>query len=160
MLTMLLGGLWHGANWTFVVWGGIHGAGWRWNGSSAAAASHRISLPPAYYQGAPGCSGSSCFTWFVRRGSSSGRRASARRSTYLRRPATGAWRPEYAIAAKFLAVFTLPLFALDLILELRQEEYVFATTTRPFRLAAATAFATAVTLFAANEASAFIYFQF
>ena len=23
---MLLGGLWHGAGWTFVVWGGIHGA--------------------------------------------------------------------------------------------------------------------------------------
>jgi D-alanyl-lipoteichoic acid acyltransferase DltB (MBOAT superfamily) len=23
--TMLLGGLWHGANWTFVVWGGLHG---------------------------------------------------------------------------------------------------------------------------------------
>src|SRR5205823_5129247 len=25
MLTMLLGGLWHGANWTFAVWGGLHG---------------------------------------------------------------------------------------------------------------------------------------
>lgn len=25
MTTMLLGGLWHGANWTFVVWGGLHG---------------------------------------------------------------------------------------------------------------------------------------
>ena len=25
MLTMLIGGLWHGAGWTFVVWGGIHG---------------------------------------------------------------------------------------------------------------------------------------
>jgi alginate O-acetyltransferase complex protein AlgI len=25
MATMLLGGLWHGANWTFVVWGGLHG---------------------------------------------------------------------------------------------------------------------------------------
>jgi alginate O-acetyltransferase complex protein AlgI len=25
MLTMLLGGLWHGAAWTFVVWGGLHG---------------------------------------------------------------------------------------------------------------------------------------
>jgi alginate O-acetyltransferase complex protein AlgI len=23
---MLLGGLWHGANWTFVAWGGLHGA--------------------------------------------------------------------------------------------------------------------------------------
>jgi len=26
MLTMLLGGLWHGAAWTFVLWGGIHGS--------------------------------------------------------------------------------------------------------------------------------------
>jgi alginate O-acetyltransferase complex protein AlgI len=25
MLTMLLGGLWHGAAWTFLIWGGIHG---------------------------------------------------------------------------------------------------------------------------------------
>jgi D-alanyl-lipoteichoic acid acyltransferase DltB (MBOAT superfamily) len=33
MLTMLIGGLWHGAAWTFVVWGGLHGAalaGERW----------------------------------------------------------------------------------------------------------------------------------
>ncbi len=35
LLTMLLGGLWHGANWTFVAWGGLHGTyllinhGWR-----------------------------------------------------------------------------------------------------------------------------------
>jgi D-alanyl-lipoteichoic acid acyltransferase DltB (MBOAT superfamily) len=35
MLTMLLGGLWHGAGWTFVLWGGLHGVylvinhGWR-----------------------------------------------------------------------------------------------------------------------------------
>ncbi|HTP38079.1 MAG TPA: MBOAT family protein [Steroidobacteraceae bacterium] len=35
LLTMLLGGLWHGAAWTFVVWGGLHGIylmvnhGWR-----------------------------------------------------------------------------------------------------------------------------------
>lgn len=25
MVTMLLGGLWHGASWTFVAWGGLHG---------------------------------------------------------------------------------------------------------------------------------------
>jgi len=35
MLTMLLGGLWHGAGWTYVIWGGLHGLylminhGWR-----------------------------------------------------------------------------------------------------------------------------------
>ncbi|MCC7401410.1 MAG: MBOAT family protein [Chitinophagaceae bacterium] len=33
MLTMLLGGLWHGASWNFIVWGGLHGA---------ALAFHRI----------------------------------------------------------------------------------------------------------------------
>jgi D-alanyl-lipoteichoic acid acyltransferase DltB (MBOAT superfamily) len=27
MLTMVLGGLWHGAGWTFVFWGALHGAG-------------------------------------------------------------------------------------------------------------------------------------
>ena len=25
MITMLLGGLWHGAGWTFIIWGGLHG---------------------------------------------------------------------------------------------------------------------------------------
>ncbi len=25
LLTMLLGGLWHGAGWTFIIWGGLHG---------------------------------------------------------------------------------------------------------------------------------------
>jgi alginate O-acetyltransferase complex protein AlgI len=27
LVTMLLGGLWHGASWTFVLWGALHGAG-------------------------------------------------------------------------------------------------------------------------------------
>ncbi len=31
MLTMLLGGLWHGASWTFVVWGGLHGMALAWD---------------------------------------------------------------------------------------------------------------------------------
>ena len=35
LLTMLLGGLWHGAAWTFVVWGGLHGA---------ALAIHKLAL--------------------------------------------------------------------------------------------------------------------
>jgi len=32
VLTMLLGGLWHGANWTFVIWGGLHGLALAGNG--------------------------------------------------------------------------------------------------------------------------------
>jgi alginate O-acetyltransferase complex protein AlgI len=42
MITMILGGLWHGAAWTFVLWGALHGAGLaleRWSGERAAAPS-------------------------------------------------------------------------------------------------------------------------
>jgi alginate O-acetyltransferase complex protein AlgI len=43
LVTMLLGGLWHGAGWTFVLWGGLHGIAlaanhlWRRCGLSAPA---------------------------------------------------------------------------------------------------------------------------
>jgi alginate O-acetyltransferase complex protein AlgI len=36
LLTMVLGGLWHGAAWTFVVWGGLHGLGLAWERHRAA----------------------------------------------------------------------------------------------------------------------------
>ncbi|HRO57836.1 MAG TPA: MBOAT family O-acyltransferase [Burkholderiaceae bacterium] len=49
MATMLLGGLWHGAAWTFVVWGGLHGLflviHHQW-GASATAAARRIMPAP------------------------------------------------------------------------------------------------------------------
>lgn len=40
MITMVLGGLWHGAGWTFVAWGGLHGLGQvvgRWRARRRAA---------------------------------------------------------------------------------------------------------------------------
>jgi D-alanyl-lipoteichoic acid acyltransferase DltB (MBOAT superfamily) len=51
LATMLLGGLWHGASWTFVVWGGLHGVylavnhAWRalrGGGGRAAPAASRV----------------------------------------------------------------------------------------------------------------------
>ena len=42
--TMLLGGLWHGAGWTFVVWGGLHGAALAVNRAWARAG---VRLPAA-----------------------------------------------------------------------------------------------------------------
>lgn len=41
MTIFLLSGLWHGADWTFVVWGFLHGAG-----VSAELAAHELRLPP------------------------------------------------------------------------------------------------------------------
>lgn len=55
MATMLLGGLWHGAGWTFVIWGGLHGfyllVNHAWNGAVARAAAQgrdiRLGAGPA-----------------------------------------------------------------------------------------------------------------
>ena len=41
LITMVLGGLWHGANWTFVIWGALHGAGL----SLSHLLSRRLRLP-------------------------------------------------------------------------------------------------------------------
>lgn len=52
MLTMLLGGLWHGASWTFVIWGALHGVGlavhklWISMGSDSIESNNQWSLTP------------------------------------------------------------------------------------------------------------------
>jgi alginate O-acetyltransferase complex protein AlgI len=43
LVTMLLGGLWHGASWTFVVWGGLHGV---WLAAHRALLDVRGRRPP------------------------------------------------------------------------------------------------------------------
>ena len=45
MLTMLLSGLWHGAAWTFVLWGGIHGTALS-RSASPASTSAASTCPP------------------------------------------------------------------------------------------------------------------
>jgi alginate O-acetyltransferase complex protein AlgI len=46
-LTMLLGGLWHGASWTFILWGGYHGA--------LLALNRLVPLPRSLRQGPGRC---------------------------------------------------------------------------------------------------------
>ncbi|HVV27200.1 MAG TPA: MBOAT family O-acyltransferase [Rhizomicrobium sp.] len=45
-ITMLLGGLWHGANWTFMLWGGLHGFYLSVNHAFRHAVKN-VTLPPA-----------------------------------------------------------------------------------------------------------------
>ncbi|AXA91862.1 MBOAT family protein [Massilia sp. YMA4] len=47
VITMLLGGLWHGANWTFIVWGALHGFYLIVNHAFRAVAGDRGGLPRA-----------------------------------------------------------------------------------------------------------------
>ncbi|HED64054.1 MAG TPA: MBOAT family protein, partial [Planctomycetes bacterium] len=59
-ITMLLGGLWHGAGWNFVIWGGLHGLGLiahRVWSASAPDRTQRRRLPPLL--------GTALTLWFV-----------------------------------------------------------------------------------------------
>jgi len=171
MLTMLLGGLWHGANWTFVVWGAIHGAG--------LAIERFFTRTLAVLRGRPetesrtdGAEASSlfalrpwlsrivifhlvCLTWiFFRAETVHGAFAMLGGLRVL------TWSPEYTVALRFLAMFTIPLFVIDVINEARDEEYVFETAVETRRVAVGVALMALVAVFAANQLNAFIYFRF
>jgi len=51
MITMLLGGLWHGASWSFMLWGGLHGAflivNRAWGTTALSARLAALNGPPA-----------------------------------------------------------------------------------------------------------------
>jgi alginate O-acetyltransferase complex protein AlgI len=162
LVTMLLGGLWHGANWTFVIWGAIHGAGLAIERLGRAT---RIGTPVAMtnhtwqlirdWTARIATFHVVCAAWvFFRASSLEGVRE------FLASVGTWHWLPEYWTALAFLACFSVPLLMLDLMLEASQQEYLFARAGRVLRLGAALAFLIAITFFAGNQLNAFIYFQF
>jgi D-alanyl-lipoteichoic acid acyltransferase DltB (MBOAT superfamily) len=171
--TMLLGGLWHGANWTFVVWGALHGAGLaveRFLGLKSAGSP----APPQSGQAALGDNLWAlwlrrilifhlvCIGWLFFRANSLSHAVQL-----LGGLSHCSWRAEYATAFAFLALFTIPLFLLDLVLERGGQEYPGEKWTPPDgksaftgRVALATILVVLVLVFGATQPSAFIYFQF
>jgi D-alanyl-lipoteichoic acid acyltransferase DltB (MBOAT superfamily) len=158
LFTMLLGGLWHGANWTFVVWGWLHGM---------ALAVERYIRQSGFLHRIPDLSINwtwprrilvfhfVCLSWIFFRAESLGSAVSL-----LRGLGHFAWQPEYLVALKFLALLAIPLFLIDLYLEQSGQEYVFQEKTPLTRIAIACCALVLITFFSANQANAFIYFQF
>jgi hypothetical protein len=70
------------------------------------------------------------------------------------------WEPEYLVALKFLVMFAIPIFLVDLHLEHTGQEYMFQEKTPLMRIATACCVVVLITFFSANQANAFIYFQF
>jgi D-alanyl-lipoteichoic acid acyltransferase DltB (MBOAT superfamily) len=149
MLTMLLGGLWHGANWTFVIWGGIHGA---W------LSVERFFLPkgqgPAWYSriltlGVVG------LTWIFFRAKSVGA-AFAMLGSMVHFH----WEHQYAPELLFLVAVSGAMMLVDYRLESREEEYVFEKARLAMPIGAGVAMVALMIFFAASETNAFIYFQF
>src|SRR5205807_1697124 len=71
-----------------------------------------------------------------------------------------AWRPEYASAFFMLCLYSVPLFLIDLHLEVTDQEYPFANASYVFRTVLAACAFVALALFSGSSLNAFVYFQF
>jgi alginate O-acetyltransferase complex protein AlgI len=156
MLTMLLGGLWHGANWTFVVWGGIHGFGLAFE---RALCGQRDLSPPANFiirwARRILIFHLVCLAWiFFRAQTLKG--AIEQLSGFWR----WRWISVYGVAFEFLSVFVILLLVMDLNLEYSKGEYVLEAQSYSVRTAVGVALCVMITLFGASQTSAFLYFQF
>jgi D-alanyl-lipoteichoic acid acyltransferase DltB (MBOAT superfamily) len=163
LTTMLLGGLWHGANWTFVIFGAIHGMA--------------LSIERFFFgienKSCEGASGSR-YAVFLR--------VWAKRIltfnifclslVFFRSPSIGsavqflsglfryAWQSQYAAAFVMLSIFSMPLFLIDLLLEARNQEYPFAEAPYAVRTGLAVIAFIVLAFFSQSKFNTFIYFQF
>ena len=155
LLTMLIGGLWHGANWTFVIWGGIHG-GFLALERLWSRGRH------AYPETIAGRVASRVFVLAVVGLSWVFFRAPSADAAFMQLGALAKlqFAPNLGPAFIFIAAIIAVMMVLDLRLELYGEEYPFERSSWKVPIAAAAAFSFAIALFGATESNAFIYFQF
>jgi len=155
-LTMLLGGLWHGANWTFVVWGAIHGFGLAVERFFFGHRSeHREPQGWNKFLRRIVVFHVVCFSWvFFRADSLSGALAMLGTLGHFQ------WSPDYRAAWLFLAILGSLALAIDLKLERDRSEYLFQHGTFALRFATAMVVVAVMVMFSASGAHAFIYFQF
>jgi D-alanyl-lipoteichoic acid acyltransferase DltB (MBOAT superfamily) len=142
-ITMVLGGLWHGTNWTYVIWGALQGAGLAVE--RATKLQWRRILVFHFV----------CFAFVFFRA------PSVRQAIeFLGQLARWSWEPTYASAFAYLAVFTLPLLAIDLRLERTGEEYLFQSARSPWQVATAAAALVLIAFLTDPQPNIFIYFRF
>ena len=70
------------------------------------------------------------------------------------------WRPEFPAAFLFLALFSIPLLVLDIFIESSDDEYLLASASVERRVAFGLVCTLIIAFLGANQANAFIYFQF
>ena len=155
-LTMLLGGLWHGANWTFVVWGAIHGTGL----ALARAMGFDAKSPDA--PRALSTWGRRilifhlvCLAWVFFRADSLSAAVS-----FLGGLGHWQWRPEYLSAALVVAEFGFALFVIDLLEARRREEFLSEKSSKRVQLTVSAVLIATTLLLTGNNLNAFIYFAF
>jgi alginate O-acetyltransferase complex protein AlgI len=147
LLTMVLGGLWHGANWTYLAWGAWHG--------TALAIQRRVSLrlprPLAIV---------ATFHFLVA-GFVLFRVTSLDRLPGLARSLLALeWVREDLFWARYLLLLAAPLFLLELAMYRSGDPLVVLRLPRPVQALGVVATVAAVLVLGASHGTPFIYFQF
>ncbi len=154
LTTMVLGGLWHGANWTFVIWGALHGLWLAVERRFVSKADPSLSLLEVWLRRVL-IFHVVCVAWvFFRAASLRDAMAMFSGGTNLR------MNGQVPTALMVVALFAVPLFLMDLLLERKGEEYPNHGSSTLSKCLTATFLLGILLLFSANEASTFIYFQF
>jgi alginate O-acetyltransferase complex protein AlgI len=168
LTTMVLAGLWHGAAWTYVIFGAIHGV---------VLGIERLLFPPMVKGSAANAISVAPSSRFANFFSLWGQRiltfnifcislaffrapSLSLATHFLSGMSNFAWRSEYLSAFLLLSLFAIPLFVADLLMEASGEEYPFAKASYAFRTAVATAALVVLALFSGNSFNAFVYFRF
>ena len=154
MLTMLLGGLWHGANWTFVVWGALHGAWLAIERFLAEALGFSLPQRLGTWAGRTVTLVVVGMAWLFFR-------ANHVSDAFAMVSDLGTWHwdARFGPALVYMAVLGAVTMLIDVMLERSGDEYVLQHQ-RSLAPVIATGVVFLIALFGANEVNAFIYFQF
>jgi len=154
LITMILGGLWHGASWTYVAWGGIHGA--------LLAVERALGLAKPAGQKTPGpivrCAcwlvtfHLICLTWIFFRATSIADAAAAISGIV-------SFRSGREIGS-LPAVVLLAILGFELAVPHLKTRKVFTTWPVPVRWAYYPVLLLLIILYAGSPATDFLYFQF
>jgi len=156
LITMVLGGLWHGANWTFIVWGALHGAvlsAERWIYGYEREAAEPTGIRKVVSQ--VFIFHIVCLSWiFFRAESISAALKMVRNLSHFQ------WSPSYVAALLFLALLIVLGLMMDIQMEYSGGEYVFQKQSPVLAYGAAITAMLLLILFTASGDHAFIYFRF
>jgi alginate O-acetyltransferase complex protein AlgI len=152
MITMLLGGLWHGAGWNFVIWGGWHGLAlcinhWyreRFGGLASRTLGWSLTMLVVMVG------------WFFFRATDAAIFTGMLRSLHHL-----SWLGVHTAMLRIIVLLALPLFALEYVEYRNGQDQLTETGFRRLTFAAI-ASCMLLTIFAASQRPAvnFIYFQF
>lgn len=153
LLTMMLGGLWHGASWNFVLWGAWHGIGllihrwWREGPGKRLAVPNWLAIPATFLF--------VLYGWMLFRAGSLSRIREL--NAALLNWAAPAWLPHFLLS---LFIFSVPLIVIELWQKKAANQLAPLAAPAWLRGGLQAACLMAILLFWERKWVPFIYFQF